>query len=317
MDVATRPNPVLAVAPDIWSVEMPLPSGIQQTSRSYLIDGGVTDGVTVVDPGWPLDGNLDRLRNAVASIGRRLDDVAQVFSTHAHLDHFGMAGDLRHATGARVTLPLAERSHVETLTSLTAENTLDSQAIAWGVPYLQRRRLLGGPPERLNDDDVIVDVWCQGTVPLGWADSGWAIVETPGHTSGSSCLVHHGRRVIFTGDSLLWGQTPGLGMGGTFRANAMNIFAGSMSMLSELDGYLALPGHGSPFSRLADAAHSALAHHVSRREQITGAAVKAKGPLSTWELAQEIDWRGGFESLGANRLRSALRHVDIYRQSSF
>lgn len=317
MDVATRPNSLLAVAPDIWSVEMPLPSGIQQTSRSYLVDGGVNGGITVVDPGWPLDGNLGRLRNALASIGRRLDDVAQVFSTHAHLDHFGLAGHLRHATGARVTLPLAERSHLETLTVRAAPHALDSQAVAWGVPLLQRGRLLGGPPERLNADDVIVDAWCQGTVPLGWADSGWVVVETPGHTSGSSCLVHHGRRVIFTGDSLLWGQTPGLGMGGTFRANALNIFAGSMSTLAELDGYLALPGHGAPFRHLADAAQSALAHHVDRREQVTGAAVNSRGPLSTWELAQGIDWRGGFESLGANRLRSALRHVDIYRQSSF
>lgn len=317
MDVASRRNSVHAVAPDIWSVEMLLPSGLQQTSRTYLVDAGGNDGVVVVDPGWPLDGNLDRLRNALSSMGSRLDDVAHVFSTHAHLDHFGLAGQLRRATGARVTLPLAERSHLDTLTHQAAAVPLNSQAAAWGVPQDQRKRLLGGPIERLHDDDAIVDAWCQGTTPLGWADSEWAVLETPGHTSGSTCLVHRGRRVIFTGDTLLWGQTPGLGMGGTFRANAMSLFAGSMSTLSEFDGYLALPGHGSPFRQLADAAQSALSHHVRRGEKVTGATVNASGPLSTWQLAQGVDWRGGFESLGASRLRSALRHVDIYRHSSF
>jgi glyoxylase-like metal-dependent hydrolase (beta-lactamase superfamily II) len=292
---------------------MILPALLRRTSRTYLVDGGV-EGVAVVDPAWPLDENQIRLQAALAAIGRRLDDIALVFSTHAHLDHFGLAGPLRRSRGARVVLHEGERSHVHELTSCSRVEMAVAQAEAWGVPHRERERLLGGTSERLHERDVAIDTWCQEGDVLAWGDRGWSVVSTPGHTSGSACLVHHGRRLLFTGDTLLPGQSPGLGMGGQFDTDPLTAFRNSLNVLARFDGYLALPGHGLPFREIADEAKTTLTHHARRRNQVAAAMAEARGTPSVWELAQRVGWRGGFESLKANRLRSALRHVEIYGQ---
>jgi glyoxylase-like metal-dependent hydrolase (beta-lactamase superfamily II) len=291
---------------------MNLPALLRRTSRTYLVDGGV-DGVAVVDPAWPLDENQTRLQAALTAIGRRLDDIALVFSTHAHPDHFGLAGPLRRSWGARVFLHKGERSHIDELTSCSRVRLAVSRAVEWGVPLKERKRLLGGTEEHLQERDAAVDAWCQDGDVLGWGDHGWSVVSTPGHTSGSACLVHHGRRLLLTGDTLLPGQSPGLGMGGQFEINPLTAFRDSLDVLAGFDGYLALPGHGLPFREVADEAKTTLAHHGRRRSQVAAAMAEIKGTPSVWELAQHVRWRGGFDALYANRLRSALRHVEIYQ----
>jgi glyoxylase-like metal-dependent hydrolase (beta-lactamase superfamily II) len=310
---AHAPLAITVVAPGIWSVEMALPALLRRTSRTYLVDGGA-EGVAVIDPAWPLDENQTRLREALTAIGRRLNDITLVFSTHAHLDHFGLAGHLRRLSGARVLLHRNEQTHVRELTYCSEREQAVARAEAWGVPHRERERLLGGASEHLQECDVVIDTWCEDTDVVDWGDRGWRVVSTPGHTSGSACLVHHGRRLLFTGDTLLPGQSPGLGMGGQFEMNPLTAFMDSLTVLTRFDGYLVLPGHGLPFRRVADEVTMTLAHHTNRQNQVAAALAEARGTPSVWELAQSVGWRGGFESLKANRLRSALRHVEIYGQ---
>lgn len=315
LGTAQKPDSMLNVSPGIWSICMLLPSGIQQVSRTYLVDIGVNDELVVVDPAWPLQENMIRLRRALEFLGRTFQDISDVYSTHAHLDHFGLAGKLRSISSARTIMHLDERSHLESIAGLTTRVSGNEQADSWGVPKAARDRLRGGPQEQLDPQEATVDLWCSSAGNLGWSDSDWQIIEAPGHTSGSSVLVHHGRRVLFTGDTLLPSQSPGLGMGGIFTQNPLEIYTRSMATLSELDGYLAFPGHGEPFQNLSVSAQASLDHHGRRRRSVLKALSESREPLTVWQLAQSVEWRGGFDSLRANRLRSALRHVEIYRQA--
>jgi hypothetical protein len=54
-------------------------------------------------PGEPDDG-LSILRHALHTRGHVLDDIARIIVTHAHIDHYGMAGRLMELTGAELLM---------------------------------------------------------------------------------------------------------------------------------------------------------------------------------------------------------------------
>ena len=85
-----------------------MPIGINhiESVNVYLVEDG--DSVTLVDcgmwhPGEPDDG-LTTLRHALNARGYVLDDISRIFVTHAHIDHYGMAGRLMELTGAELLM---------------------------------------------------------------------------------------------------------------------------------------------------------------------------------------------------------------------
>ena len=79
-----------------------MPIGINhiESVNVYLVEDG--DSVTLVDcgmwhPGEPDDG-LTKLRHALNTRGYVLDDISRIIVTHAHIDHYGMAGRLMELT---------------------------------------------------------------------------------------------------------------------------------------------------------------------------------------------------------------------------
>src|SRR5699024_241851 len=153
-------------------------------------------------------------------------------------------------------------------------------------------------------EDLIVDHFLtEGDNPI--SDDGWEMISTPGHTAGSACLVHHARRIIFTGDHLLPGESPGLGMGGSFLENPLSLMLHSLQRMRKLDGYLVLPVHGLPFRSLETASDAIRDHHLSRCRSVELAMdtiASSSATPSIWELAKQVPWRGGFQSLRGQRL---------------
>src|SRR3954462_8363336 len=85
-----------------------MPIGINhiESVNVYLVEDG--DSVTLVDcgmwhPGEPDDG-LATLRHALNTRGYVLEDISRIFVTHAHIDHYGLAGRLLELTGAELLM---------------------------------------------------------------------------------------------------------------------------------------------------------------------------------------------------------------------
>ena len=85
-----------------------MPIGINhiESVNVYLVEDG--DSVTLVDcgmwhPGEPDDG-LTKLRDTLNARGYVLDDISRIIVTHAHIDHYGMAGRLMELTGAELLM---------------------------------------------------------------------------------------------------------------------------------------------------------------------------------------------------------------------
>lgn len=131
-------------------------------------------------------------------------DIQCIFLTHGHFDHIGAVKSLAQALNCPVYL------HPKEVTL---------------PPYLTQG-LLYYTEEYGQGDEISV------------GDLTFRVLETPGHTSGSVCLLCED--CLFTGDTLFAGSCGRTDLGGS-----MLEMLASLKSLAALEGnYRVLPGHG-------------------------------------------------------------------------
>ena len=184
-----------------------LPVGVNavESVNCYVLPDG--DRVTVVDCGVWRPGSARRRprRPRGRAAGRRatrLTDVGRIVVTHAHIDHYGLAGRLMELTGAELAmhaltdLDCEKYRHPDTARARRRDTYADhgvSEAergdlahhLTRWLPYLHSvveasRRLRGGEELTIGGD-------------------AWQIVHTPGHSLGHVCLWSPARKMLLSG----------------------------------------------------------------------------------------------------------------------
>jgi glyoxylase-like metal-dependent hydrolase (beta-lactamase superfamily II) len=142
----------------------------------------------LVDAGLPLFATV--IEHYMEQIGR--DDLKLIYITHAHIDHYGSAAEMRRRTGAPIAI------HADDAESMAVGTTELGVVRDWiwiskkALPFLEPM-LTVEPTEPdiiLHDGDRLDEYGVPATV-----------VHTPGHTPGSSTLMVDGG-VAFVGDLL-------------------------------------------------------------------------------------------------------------------
>ena len=92
--------------PGVTRVALPIGVNAIESVNMYILADG--DKVTVVDCGvWRPDlpdGGLASMEAGLESAGYALQDVSRVIVTHAHIDHYGLAGRVMELTGADLSM---------------------------------------------------------------------------------------------------------------------------------------------------------------------------------------------------------------------
>lgn len=202
-----------------------IPTGPAHLLNCYIwLD---SDGVTLIDTGWPDSAEL--IAAALAALGRDRTDVRRIVLTHFHEDHTGSAaeiatwaaveviagaGDSRYVTGARRG-PLPVLTDPEK--AIHAESDEPSH----------------GPPCRVDQEVRDGDI-------LDFA-GGARVVAAPGHTPGSIALFLPDAAALLTGDAVAEfdGQVI-LGVFNTDRAEASRSLAALAATGARIAGF----GHG-------------------------------------------------------------------------
>ncbi|WFR65876.1 MBL fold metallo-hydrolase [Curtobacterium flaccumfaciens] len=189
---------------------MPFRFGVPDATLVYVLEG--SDGsLALIDPGWASDDGLEALRDGLTAIGRSLEDVGLVVVTHLHADHLGAAAAVRRATGARVAM---HRLEVEALHREREDAVANDADIAtWGLPDDLRsgvveawgsgRRIGLGRTAEPFADVLLEDGTCSPSRGAGSGRCG------PRARHGALLLRRRGRGLLFTGDHVLPGSTPG------------------------------------------------------------------------------------------------------------
>jgi glyoxylase-like metal-dependent hydrolase (beta-lactamase superfamily II) len=273
------------VLPGLWRLRLPLPwPGVPHVNAFAI---AAVDGVVLVDTGLHEPGAMLQLERALHQAGLRLEHVRLLVCTHAHSDHYGLAGPVMERSGCELWMH-PNHEHMTKAASdpdRSFERRLEV-ARQSGVPpaalaeYESARRNQGfGIAEIVTPDRGLVE-GVEVETDLG----AWRVHETPGHAPSHVVLHQPERGLLLSGDHLLgrvslyydYGYTP----------DPAGEFLASLDVVDGLDVQLVLAGHGRPVrdpGALTEANRRAVQGKLDRVRSAIAA-----GPRTPFDLVPEV-----------------------------
>lgn len=271
------------------SVPTPYPVG---PVNLYLIPG---DEPALIDTG-PATGEAWAALNAgLAAYGLRVGDLRTVVVTHAHLDHYGLAGRIVAESGARLfTHPYNEPLLTDYHSEWERMKQFYGQVfIKAGVP-LQKLMAMGKRMQRgesFASEPVATTHLINDGDRLDINGEHWDVLHTPGHALGAVCLYNRETQRLITGDHLLpevnsnpvIEPPPG---DQTERPRCLVDYLDSLERVARLDVQVAFPGHGDPINDHRALIARRIAHRQRRTDQVRDLLTDTGQTVI--ELAQQV-----------------------------
>ncbi|WP_214323463.1 MBL fold metallo-hydrolase [Nonomuraea sediminis] len=279
----------------VWSVPVPIPGNPLGYTLVYAIES--PRGPVLIDAGWNHPDAWAALRDGLAALGLDVSDVSGVVVTHFHPDHAGLAGQVREASGAWITMHEADAALVRLMHSFA-----DGEHRSFQADMLRRagagedaeaatESRLSPPalPDRELRDGDLVEL--QGRKLRA--------VHTPGHTPGHVCLHLEDADRLFTGDHVLPDITPHIGIYPYDRddIDPLGDFLESLERVRALGPLDALPAHEWIFPDVAARAAEIRHHHEDKLVRLAALLAERAEPLTIWETAAMMTWNRPWDQL--------------------
>jgi glyoxylase-like metal-dependent hydrolase (beta-lactamase superfamily II) len=295
----------------VWRLRLPLPwPGVPHVNAYAIAAGG---GIVLVDTGLSEPGALTELERALGQAGLRLEQIRLLVCTHAHADHYGLAGPIVEAAGCELWMhpnhghATRAAKHLDRALERRIEVARHSGVPARALERYQSERQGRGmgiaevvAPDRDLTRGVEVD-----------SDLGrWVVHESPGHAPSHVVLHQPDQGLLLSGDHLLgrlsiyfdYGHTP----------DPAGEFLSSLDTVEDLDARLCLAGHGRPFRDVA-AKIQANRDQVARDLDVVSDAL-SNGPRTPYELVPALVGTDRLSpmlvSWGVSQVLSYLRHME-------
>ncbi len=279
-----------AITDDTYQLVLPLPFALNSVNI-YLLRG--EDGWTVLDCGLHTPEAAVVWGEARAALGIQPDDIAQIILTHAHPDHYGMAGLIQaeaaaagrktpvHLTVEEATFvelmwkraPDTERMHLHLLRCGMPEN--DVHMVADTENFTRQRTF---PQAEFG---AFLEVGCNWRI----GDRLCRILAAPGHCEGQAIFYDQADRLLFSGDHVLMKITPNIGFWPNSRADPLGRYLTSLHELASLEVRLALPGHRALIEDWRGRIAELGAHHDAR---LAKTLLACERPATAYEVSDHL-----------------------------
>jgi glyoxylase-like metal-dependent hydrolase (beta-lactamase superfamily II) len=271
--LAVREEREVQVTEDIFQVQLPLPFPLRIVNCYVLRDG---DGWTIIDTGINYLAGRAAWQVALAELEIAPKLIRRIILTHAHPDHYGMAGWLAEQSGASVQLAPLEQEFARTAWHAGAAN---EQVIvdffqAHGMPTElaeQVRHSMAETRAMTLPWPATSAIEPGGSLRVGARS--FQVIATPGHSDQHLVFYCAEERLLLCGDAVLIKITPNISLWPHGRPDPLADFLQSLDRLAALHVDLALPGHGPLIRAFGQRLAELRAHHHERleiMEQATG-----------------------------------------------
>jgi glyoxylase-like metal-dependent hydrolase (beta-lactamase superfamily II) len=297
--------PVERLRPGLTVVPVPLPNNSLRYVFVYVFESD--RGVYLVDAGWNTDEAYAALESGLATAGYTMADVRGVMVTHIHPDHYGLAGRVREASGAWISLHPADAGLIQ-------DRYVEPTDLLERVGAMLRR--MGAPadevtvltsaamPVRPLVDPVLPDVLLEdGARPdvPGWDLSA---IWTPGHTPGHLCFWEPANELLLTGDHVLPRITPIIAFNPQAGDDPLGDFLAALDKLDAYEPREVLPAHEYRFLDLHARIDELRHHHAQRLREVMEAI--AGGRTTAWTIAEHLVWSRSWDEIEGWNRRAAV-----------
>ncbi len=297
--------PVEQIRPGLWVVPVPIP---MNSLRYVLVYVFATErGAYLIDAGWNTDEAFDALADGLKQAGFAMSDVRGVMVTHIHPDHYGLAGRIREASGAWISLHPADAKLIESRyiepeellkmvsSSLTRAGAPEGELAGIEAASMPVRGFVTPTyPDKLLEDGDRPDI------------PGWNLraIHTPGHSPGHLCFYLAEQRLMLTGDHVLPRITPNISYHPQSGPNPLGDFLDSLDKVAREDVELVLPAHEHRFVGLTGRVDALKAHHHQRFSEVI-AAIRS-GDDTAFAVAASMSWSRSWDRIDGFMRRAAV-----------
>jgi glyoxylase-like metal-dependent hydrolase (beta-lactamase superfamily II) len=266
----------------LWSIPVPLPNNSLRYVLVYVFE---TDrGPYLIDAGWNTDDAFGALTAGLTEVGCKVADVQGVLVTHIHPDHYGLAGRIREASDAWISLHPADAELIHDRYD-EPDDLLDRVAAA-----LKR---MGAPPEELEPLQ-------NAAMPVR------QLVDAvkPDILFEDGARPEATQELMLSGDHVLPRITPNIPYHPQAGANPLGDFLASLDKLEPYTVREVLPAHEYRFHDLHTRLEELRQHHRDRFGEVV--AILRQGPHSAWDVAMGMKWSRSWDDIVGFMRRAAV-----------
>ncbi|WP_352399858.1 MBL fold metallo-hydrolase [Anaerotignum sp.] len=250
--------------PTIYKIDVPLPNNPLKNLNSYVIqDGGES---LIVDTGF----NRPECKVALLEGLQELKvnwEKTNMFLTHLHSDHSGLAPAVMHENPGKIYMSKKDHDYLgwilngnrwDTFDGIYQKEGFTEEQVAWLKDENPAR---GFEPDYYFDAEIVDD---GDRIQVG--SYGFQCVYTPGHTPGHMCLYLPEKKLMLSGDHILFDITPNI-TSWVAVDDSLGNYLDSLVKIRNYDMETVLPAHRKNemdvYVRIDEIIH----HHLIRLEE--------------------------------------------------
>ena len=274
----------------LYRIEVPLPRNPLKFINSYVIKG--EDRFLVIDTGMNLKECILALRSGLQKLNVDLLKT-DFFVTHLHHDHMGLVSTLA-SQESRVYFNQIETAVLMGVTAPQRWAQLMEFYVANGFPAEHSKTWIANRPASLFGPKLSVPFTIlKDGDKLEIGDYHFICIQTPGHSPCHTCLYEKERKILVSGDHILFDITPNITYWPELD-NSLGHYLQSLDKVYHLDVTLVLPGHRKGQNNHQKRIRELFEHHKSRLGEVMAAV--ADGEKTAYEIAPYIKWDISYNS---------------------
>ena len=306
------------ISDNFYCITLPMPFRLKHVHVYALVNN---QEVALFDTGFNISGFYEILERDLESIGQSMQSVRDIYITHSHADHCGMAGLIKEKSGATI--------HISAAADESNQNHWKTDLI---ILRMKKFYLAHGLTEQeigalimmfssIRDIMTIFkgDDFLQPNEIREFGKWQFEVIFTPGHTNGHICFYFPKDGFLLSGDTVLPQITPNLSPD-LFDENFRPLFSflESLKAVENLSVDKIYPGHGNVFSDIKIRVSEMREHHAQRTQLILNCL--GREPKTTFQVSCEIFGRDlspfdRFLALNETYVHLLeLRHKNIIRE---
>ncbi len=312
---ATSADDALALAQraGIHRIALPTPFLVGRVN-CYLIED---EPLTLIDTGPNSGKSLDDLERALASHGRRIEDLELIVLTHQHMDHLGLLEILARRSGAQVAALHLLAPYLDSFSRSASADDQFAQDIMrrHGVPDDLATVLDSlAAAFRAFGSSGRVTVALHDGEELRLRDRTLRIFHRPGHSPSDTIFWDEEREILIAGDHLLGRISSNPLVSRPLegpehpRPRALLQYIDSLRATREMPARLILPGHGDPVLEHVELIDERLRMHRRRAARVH--QILDAQPLTAYEIALQM-WGNVAVTQAYLTLSEVLGHLDL------
>jgi len=265
----------------LFRIRVPLPNSPLKELNSFVIK---TDNRNlIIDTGFNSEVCWEAMQKGLAELEINLSQT-DFMITHMHADHSGLVARLAAKNSiiyfSRIDAKVFDKDNkwkdminYAQINGFPADELMQALYNHPGHKYTPKTM----PKFNLIDDNDIIEI----------GDYRLKCIATPGHTEGHICLYDENKRILFSGDHILYDITPHI-ESWAYQINALKNYMNSLDKVYHLPLDIVLPGHRTLFTDLKARIDELKKHHLVRADEVMN--VLGKKEKNAYDIASGMTW---------------------------